>query len=110
MTTPRSTPKEPCGHPGGTGGRARWPVVVDRSGGPRPGPASVPIDNPASVLGADRLVLSVTEAAALLGISRDLAYELAARGELPSIRLGRRLVVPKLALLEMLGLRPRREM
>ena len=35
-----------------------------------------------------RLVLSVTEAAGMLGISRGLAYELVARGELPSLRLG----------------------
>jgi excisionase family DNA binding protein len=45
-----------------------------------------------------RLVLSVTEAAGLLGISRGLAYELVARGELPSLRLGRRIVVPRRAL------------
>ena len=45
-----------------------------------------------------RLVLSVTEAAGLLGISRALAYELVARGELPSLRLGRRIVVPRRAL------------
>jgi hypothetical protein len=35
------------------------------------------------------LVLDVTTAARLLGISRALAYELAARGELPVLRLGR---------------------
>ena len=53
---------------------------------------------------------TVRQAAGLLGISRALAYELVARHELPSIRLGRRLAVPKVALLEMLGLRPRREL
>jgi excisionase family DNA binding protein len=41
-----------------------------------------------------RLTLSVTEAAEVLGISRALAYELVARGELPSLQFGRRLVVP----------------
>jgi excisionase family DNA binding protein len=41
-----------------------------------------------------RLTVSVTEAAELLGISRALAYELVARGELPSLQFGRRLVVP----------------
>ena len=46
----------------------------------------------------ERLALSVEEAAALLGISRDLAYGLVTRGELPSVRLGRRLVVPRRAL------------
>jgi len=45
-----------------------------------------------------RLVLSVTEAAGLLGISRGLAHELVARGELPSLRLGRRIVMPRRAL------------
>ncbi len=46
-----------------------------------------------------RLVISVPEAAELLGISRGLAYELARVGQLPSLRLGRRLVVPRAALL-----------
>ncbi|MGH9002746.1 MAG: helix-turn-helix domain-containing protein [Acidimicrobiia bacterium] len=40
----------------------------------------------------ERLVLSVTEAAEMLGISRS-AYQLVARGELPSRRLGGRIVV-----------------
>ena len=51
----------------------------------------------------DRLVLTITEAAEVLGISRAFAYELAARGELPMIRLGRRRLVPRKALLAMLG-------
>jgi|HubBroStandDraft_1064217.scaffolds.fasta_scaffold1584354_1 excisionase family DNA binding protein len=41
-----------------------------------------------------RLTLSVPEAARVLGISRALAYELVARGELPAVHLGRRVVVP----------------
>lgn len=45
-----------------------------------------------------RLTLAVPQAADVLGISRDLAYELIARGELPSLRLGRRVVVPRRAL------------
>lgn len=45
-----------------------------------------------------RLAVGVTEAAQMLGISRSLAYELAHRGELPVIQLGRRLVVPIVAL------------
>ena len=47
---------------------------------------------------AERLALTVEEAGALLGISRDLAYQLVARGDLPSVRLGRRLIVPRRAL------------
>ena len=50
----------------------------------------------------DRAVLDIAEAAKLLGISRNSAYEAAARGELPTIRIGRRLLVPKLALERML--------
>jgi excisionase family DNA binding protein len=50
----------------------------------------------------DRLVYSVGEAAVLLGISRAFAYELVARGELPVICLGRRRLVPKIALLALL--------
>ena len=45
-----------------------------------------------------RLTLTVEEAAAVLGISRALAYELVRRGEIPSVRLGRRIVVPVRAL------------
>jgi excisionase family DNA binding protein len=41
------------------------------------------------------LVMTVEDAAKLLGISRGLAYELARQGTIPSIRLGRRLVVPR---------------
>jgi excisionase family DNA binding protein len=53
--------------------------------------------------GDKRLVLSIAEAAELLGISRALGYELAARGELPTLRLGRRIVVPRAALLALVG-------
>ncbi|MGH9233660.1 MAG: helix-turn-helix domain-containing protein [Acidimicrobiales bacterium] len=42
----------------------------------------------------ERLTMSVEEASEVLGISRSLAYELVRRGELPSLRLGRRIVVP----------------
>ncbi|MGH8993312.1 MAG: helix-turn-helix domain-containing protein [Acidimicrobiia bacterium] len=42
---------------------------------------------------SERLVLSVAEAAEMLGISRTLAYDLVARGKLPALRLGGRIVV-----------------
>ena len=45
-----------------------------------------------------RLTISVEEAGQLLGISRGLAYALVSRGDIPSIRLGRRIVVPRRAL------------
>ena len=41
-----------------------------------------------------RRTCTVQEAAQLLGISRNSAYAAVHRGEIPSIRLGRRYVVP----------------
>jgi excisionase family DNA binding protein len=49
----------------------------------------------------ERLTMSVEEASEALGISRSLAYELVRRGVLPSLRLGRRIVVPVRALEEL---------
>jgi excisionase family DNA binding protein len=49
----------------------------------------------------NKLTVTVPEAAALLGISRALAYELVAREEIPAIRLGHRIVVPTHRLLEL---------
>lgn len=49
------------------------------------------------------LTMSIEEAAQRLGVSRGLAYEAARRGELPTIRLGRRLLVPTARLLELVG-------
>lgn len=50
-----------------------------------------------------RTVITVEEAGAVLGIGRSAAYEAARRGDLPTLRIGRRLVVPTPALLRMLG-------
>lgn len=44
------------------------------------------------------LVVTVEEAGRLLGISRGLAYGLVAHHELPHVRLGRRIVIPRTAL------------
>ena len=49
----------------------------------------------------ERLVMTVQEASVKLGISRALAYELVRQGRIPSLRLGRRLVVPTRLLMEM---------
>lgn len=51
---------------------------------------------------SERMTVTVKEAANLLGVSRSLAYELVAAGTLPSLRLGRRIVVPRAVLLRML--------
>jgi excisionase family DNA binding protein len=53
---------------------------------------------PHRAMNDDRLVWSVEEAGRRLGISRAHAYELVARGELPHLRLGRRIVVPRHAI------------
>jgi excisionase family DNA binding protein len=45
-------------------------------------------------------LLSVAEAAKLLRVGRTLAYEMIARGELPSVRLGRTIRVPRSSLQE----------
>ncbi len=45
-----------------------------------------------------RATYDVPEAARILGIGRSAAYEAVRRGEIPSIRLGKRLVVPRAAL------------
>lgn len=54
---------------------------------------------------AERLTLSVDEAAALLGVSRQSAYAAARAGELPVLRLGRRILVVRKALEELLATR-----
>lgn len=50
-----------------------------------------------------RLTLTVTEAAQLLGISRATAYECVRTGDLPSITLGRRILIPRSAFYELLS-------
>ena len=46
----------------------------------------------------DCLTYTVTETAALLGISRTTAYECVRRGEIPSLTLGRRVVISRAVL------------
>ncbi len=48
------------------------------------------------------MTMTVSEAAGVLGISRSSAYECVRRGELRAVRLGRRLVVPRSAVTELL--------
>ena len=46
----------------------------------------------------ERVTFTVDEAAARLGIGRNAAYEAIKRRELPALRIGRRIVVPRAAL------------
>lgn len=48
----------------------------------------------AAVTRDDRSTYTVVEAAHVLGIGRGLAYEMVRQGRLPSLRLGRRIVIP----------------
>jgi excisionase family DNA binding protein len=50
----------------------------------------------------ERSTMTVEEAARVLGISRSSAYECVRRGELRAVRLGRRLVVPRLVVEQLL--------
>lgn len=50
--------------------------------------------------------ITVERAGELLGVSRRTAYRAAAAGELPTLRLGRRLLVPTAQLRTLLGLPP----
>ncbi len=47
---------------------------------------------------ARRDTLTVDEAAARLGIGRNAAYAAVKRGEIPALRLGKRILVPRAAL------------
>ena len=50
----------------------------------------------------DRVTLDVPEAGKLLGLGRNAAYEAAAKGEIPTIRIGKRILVPRAAFERML--------
>lgn len=50
------------------------------------------------MVASEKLVMTVPEAGEALGISRAQAYLMVKRGLLPVLRLGRRIVIPKVAL------------
>ena len=51
----------------------------------------------------ERQTLTVEQAGLILGIGRNTAYTLARNGELPTIRLGKKWLVPKAAIEKLLG-------
>ena len=69
-------------------------METHRTGPEQPRPARI---------ASERLTFTVDEVAIALGISRSSAYECAKRGEIPTVRFGRRIVVPRRAVLELLG-------
>ena len=87
-TEPPARPSEQASSPATAPDEAELEVVPHESG-----PEEMALRN--------KLTVTVSEAAALLGISRALAYELVAREEIPAIRLGHRIVVPTHRLLDL---------
>ena len=51
----------------------------------------------------ERKTLTVEEAAEQIGISRNAAYDAVRNGEIPHLRVGRRIVIPKTAFERWLG-------
>ena len=49
-----------------------------------------------------RMTFTIKETARLLGIGRQLAYDRVKTGEIPVLKIGRRLLVPRIALEKML--------
>ena len=50
-----------------------------------------------------RSAISVTEVSKLLGLSRSVIYEAVHTGQIPSIRIGSRILIPRVALSRFLG-------
>ena len=51
----------------------------------------------------ERLTCTVPEAGRMIGLGRQASYDAARRGEIPTLRFGRRLVVPFAALYKLLA-------
>jgi excisionase family DNA binding protein len=51
---------------------------------------------------SESLVLTVSEAARLLRLSKTTTYDQIRQGSIPSIRMGKRILVPRAALMRML--------
>ena len=54
--------------------------------------------NTAQLSSTEKLTLTVSEAAEVLGIGRSAAYQGIHSGEIPSIKIGSRIIIPKVAL------------
>ncbi len=50
----------------------------------------------------NKLTLTVQEAASLLGLSRNSAYQGISTGEIPHIKVGKRILIPRIAFEKML--------
>ncbi len=52
---------------------------------------------------SNKLVLTIEEIANLLGLSRSSTYEAVRKGQIPSIRIGKRIIIPRTALIKILS-------
>ena len=86
-----------------------WEADNGAPGGPRASPTEGPSERswglrddrpgpPTSSPPEEQAVLTVEETARVLGLGRSGAYEAIRRGDLPSIRIGRRVLIPTAAL------------
>ena len=57
----------------------------------------------------DQLTISVPEAGRRLGVGRNTAYEAARQGQIPVIRIGKRMVVPLAAFEAMLAVQSKQQ-
>ena len=53
---------------------------------------------PRQAVNVNRLCITVPEAAQMLGLSRNFTYDLVKRKELPAVKFGKRLLIPRIAL------------
>ena len=51
-----------------------------------------------AMLTNERLTYNVREAAELLGLSRNSAYQACLKGEIPHLKIGKRILIPKVQL------------
>lgn len=65
--------------------------------GGQPSPGVTPNDVPSN-LKVDTLLVSVEEAARLISINRSTVFDMLGRGDLPSVRIGRRRLISRQAL------------
>ena len=68
-------------------------------------PTKVYLDNsmPQQALPGTKMTLSVNETAKMIGISKPKVYDLLRDGELPSIHIGKKIVIPKQAVIDWLS-------
>ena len=57
----------------------------------------------------DKLTLTVQEAAKALGISRNSAYSGVLRGDIPHVKVGKRILIPRKALEELLAIASKKQ-